>query len=233
MRKLKLLDTFCYAGGCAYGYAQAGFKVTGVDLNPQPNIAPGVKFIKGDAFDYIEKNAHKYDIISASPHCQRYSVSTSNMRKQGKEYPDQIPALRELLKATGKPYIIENVFTAPLRKDLILDGRMFGLRVIRKRIFEVSDCLQDVFLLKPAVFLTNHTAKNGNFATVCGKGSLKTKNGNAPANFAVGGVLNTWQVATGNTWMLTNDELAKSIPWAYTKYIGDIVYPHLEKRFIK
>lgn len=33
----RLLDAFCCQGGAAKGYADAGFDMTGIDLNPQPD----------------------------------------------------------------------------------------------------------------------------------------------------------------------------------------------------
>lgn len=55
-----------------------------------------------------------------------------------KEALNLIPETRELLRAAGVPYVIENVVGAPLENPALLCGSMFGLDVQRHRIFEVS-----------------------------------------------------------------------------------------------
>lgn len=37
MKKYRILDLFCKAGGAAKGYSDAGFEVVGVDIVEQPN----------------------------------------------------------------------------------------------------------------------------------------------------------------------------------------------------
>ena len=46
----KLLDMYCCGGGAGYGYEQAGYDVTGVDMEPQPKHRG--KFIQADAIEY-------------------------------------------------------------------------------------------------------------------------------------------------------------------------------------
>lgn len=136
MKRPKLLDTFCKAGGAGMGYHKAGFEVVGVDIEPKPNYP--FKFIQADAIEYTLKHGHKYDVVHGSPPCQGYSKSTAPQKKLGKVYPDMVSEVREAFLATNRPYIIENVPQAPIRADIVLVGNMFGLNVIRKRHFETN-----------------------------------------------------------------------------------------------
>ncbi|MEI9975076.1 MAG: hypothetical protein WDO73_25300 [Ignavibacteriota bacterium] len=66
--------------------------------------------------------------IWASPPCQAFT--TLRALQKGKEYPNLIPATRELLANSGVPYAIENVEGAPLGESghlIVLCGTMFGL----------------------------------------------------------------------------------------------------------
>jgi DNA (cytosine-5)-methyltransferase 1 len=135
---VKILDLFCGAGGAAVGYEMAGFEVIGVDHVDQPNYP--YDFIRGDALTVLslmDLRAGEYDAIHASPPCQTYANVTA-WRGNQDNHPDLLPPTREALKATGLPWVIENVPEAPLRPDLLLCGSQFGLRVRRHRAFETS-----------------------------------------------------------------------------------------------
>jgi DNA (cytosine-5)-methyltransferase 1 len=67
----RLLDLFCGAGGAAMGYALAGFRVTGIDIAPQP-LYP-FQCIQADALEYLAHYGQEYDAIHASPPCQAVS----------------------------------------------------------------------------------------------------------------------------------------------------------------
>jgi DNA (cytosine-5)-methyltransferase 1 len=106
---MRLLDLFCGAGGAAMGYYRAEFdEIVGVDIVPQKQYP--FEFVLGDALEYVAQHGHKYDLIVAGPPCQLYSITFS---LSNGNYPDLIGPTREALKATGKPYIIENVPGAP------------------------------------------------------------------------------------------------------------------------
>jgi hypothetical protein len=128
--KPRLLDLFCGGGGAAMGYALAGFEVVGVDNRPQPHYP--FEFHLADALTFPLAG---FDAYHASPPCQKFS---SMSRLTNHEHPDLIPPTRQRLRATGRPYVIENVEGAPLLEPWLLCGTMFGLEVRRHRLFEVN-----------------------------------------------------------------------------------------------
>lgn len=197
------LDLYCKAGGASAGYAQAGYDVTGVDIEPQTRYP--FRFVQADALEYVEAHGNEYDLIHASPPCQQF---TSLQGRWGREYPDLIEATRAALIATGKPYVIENVAGAPMENPIMLCGSMFGLRVIRHRLFETNPpiwwppghCTHP----RGAVGRRGHLGDR-EWMTVTGHFSNVAK-----AQQAMGGL----------DWM-TQAELAQAIPPAYTKWLAE------------
>lgn len=208
----RLLDLFCGAGGAARGYAEAGFDVTGVDIAPQKHYP--YRFVQGDALAFVREHGHLFDVIHASPPCQRYSAMTSAAGTRAK-HPDLIGPLRDLLRASGKPYIIENVPGAPLENPVMLCGTMFGLKVYRHRLFESNVHLYTFAHKKH----TERAPRAGRGANEHGWISVAGHISNVAAARA----------AMGIDWM-TRDELAQAIPPAYTRWLGDLVVRHLHKQ---
>ena len=137
MAKPRLLDLYCGAGGAGMGYHRAGFDVVGMDINRQPHYP--FQFVEADCLT-IECFAG-IDAIHASPPCQAYtrkSATWGRERKNVIEHPDLLGPTRDMLEATGLPYVIENVMGAPMRCDVMLCGTMFGLRIIKHRQFEAN-----------------------------------------------------------------------------------------------
>lgn len=208
-----LLDLFCGGGGSSMGYKQAGFDVIGVDIKYQPDYP--FEFYQEDAIHFLEyftRTLARVDIIHASPPCQAYSYATTQWKNKGNEYPDLIEKVRELLLKTGKPFIIENVMNAPLRKDLVLCGQMFDLNVIRHRAFELEG------VIVPQIPHEKHTGKvgDGKLVSVFGHGGGKRY------NYCTSD-LNVWKEAMGIDWMKKRKTLTESIPPAYTEYIGKVL----------
>jgi hypothetical protein len=208
--RLLILDLFCGAGGATKGYQNAGFKVVGIDIKPQPRYC-GDFFIQMSAIDCDYEFLEIFDFIHASPPCQRYSKASAIARKRGKIYPDLIPQTRQLLEAASKPYVMENVPEAPLRPDICLDGSMFGLGVIRKRVFETN--IPDMPRY-PKPSQIDGSVASGDYVTVAGNGG------------GAGGK-KEWERAMGIDWMLKS-ELKESIPPAYTEWIALEAAPRLE-----
>lgn len=204
-----LLDLYCGAGGAAMGYHRAGFDVIGVDVNPQPNYP--FEFYQFDALDALHMfiadeygDSHRFKAIHASPPCQRYSAMSTCRPGLSDEYPDLIAPTRELLIATGLPYVMENVDGSPLIDPITLCGHMFGLELYRHRLFESNTILIEPMHpvhVKPASRAGHWTP--GTVMSVAGHV--------APIAHA--------REVMGIDWM-TRDELTESIPPVYTEFIG-------------
>ena len=139
----RLLDLFCGGGGGAAGYAAAGFDVTGVDINAQPNYP--FAFWQADALQVLRTmladGPGSFDAIHASPPCQAYTRKATDWgrkRNHWTQHPDLLGPTRDLLDKIGLPYVIENVPGAPINAQLELCGTHFGLRIIKHRLFEAN-----------------------------------------------------------------------------------------------
>src|SRR5688572_14336592 len=109
--KPRLLDLCCKAGGATKGYQRAGFYVIGVDKDPQPNYC-GDAFVQADALEFLKRYTLfgvRPVAVHASFPCQSKTAYRRKGHGVGDGYPNLIPEGRELLEATGLPYVIENV----------------------------------------------------------------------------------------------------------------------------
>lgn len=205
----KLLDLFSGAGGAARGYQLAGFRVTGVDVRPQPRYV-GEAFVQGDALEYLAEHGREYDAIHASPPCQLHSNA---QRIRGNAHAELIGPTRQALIASGRPYVIENVPGAPLRDPVSLIGTVFDLGTVRERLFECSFPVPFMLALVPGARHTKmgRRVKPGTYMHVVG-------------NFAG---IEQAQRAMEIDWM-TQRELAQAIPPAYTHYLGTELRRYLD-----
>jgi DNA (cytosine-5)-methyltransferase 1 len=207
---LRLLDLFCCAGGAGLGYSRAGFEVVGVDISDQPNYP--FEFLRHDAMALEPEFLSSFDAIHASPPCQSYS-DLAKRNGNAHEWPRLIEPVREMLRATGLPYIIENVEGAPLIEPVVLCGTMFpGLRVLRHRLFEANfPILTPPHGRHPKVHTfdrrKSHYGKTDewrDFVQVTGGGNC---------------TIAAARQAMGIDWM-TKGEINEAIPPAYTELIG-------------
>jgi DNA (cytosine-5)-methyltransferase 1 len=219
-----LLDVCCGAGGAAEGYKRRGFRVIGIDKDPQPRYA-GDEFIQADAIEFLDRMlaSDAYRLFAgahASPPCQAHS----DLQKQSKrEYPDLIAPVRERLQTWGIPYVIENVEGAPLVDPAMLCGTMFpGLRVIRHRLFEANFHLQaPVHGKHPLVF--THDKRKAHYGQLDQDTSFVQVTGGGNATVA------NKAAAMGIGWM-TGAELNEAIPPAYAEHVGQYLMAEIVRR---
>jgi DNA (cytosine-5)-methyltransferase 1 len=226
---LRVLDLYCGGGGAGMGYKLAGYSVTGVDHCKHPNYCAG-DFICADALDYVIEHGKRYDIIHASPPCQGYSSHVTSRdsqysRTRGKNEPRLIETTRAALKATGKPYVIENVMGArrAIYGNLLLCGTMFGLPITRHRLFECS-------LLLPQ---PHHDSCRGTGRAFAKRRGWDARDMTVTGKGRRSGTTQRWKEIMGINWTVTQAELTEAIPPAYTNYIGTQLLAQLAQHIRK
>lgn len=215
-----LLDLFCCAGGAAKGYHDAGFAVIGADITDQPHYP--YEHYKDDALNVLDillsgqawhgVTLANITAIHSSPECKAYTNCNLSPKHL---YQRLIEAIRTRLQATGKFYVIENVYGAKkdLHASLMLCGSMFGLPMQRHRLFE-----SNVWLYPPCA-CDHSNATIGVYGHSVWDSSLEgtpRKDGKRrPDSVSI----EVGRKAMGIDWMNIN-ELAEAIPPAYTAWIG-------------
>lgn len=114
------------------------------------------------------------------------------------DHPDLIVAVLARLAATEVPWVVENVAESPLRRDLVLCGSQFGLRVRRHRVFQTS----------PRLFSLIPPCRHRGLLPFMHKGER------------------AYAQALGCGWM-TNREAREAVPPAYTEHVGSLLIEHL------
>jgi len=214
----RLLDLFCCAGGAGMGYHRAGFDVVGVDVKRRARNPHPVLELDALSLDpaWIARN---FDAVHASPPCQ-FATELNNDKSR---HDNLIPGTRALLKASGLPYVIENVegAKAHLIAPLVLCGTMFGLGtgsadLRRHRLFETSF---DVVLTPPCAHERPRV-----IGVYGGHGRDRRRRVNGQ-DFSV----EQRCEAMGIDWM-SGAELSQAIPPAYTEFLGRQLLAHLSLR---
>lgn len=192
------------------GYHQAGFEVVGVDRVRRDRYP--FEFIQADVLDLTPEFVASFDAIHASPPCQAHT--SMKTMPDARQHIDLIPQTRAILRASGRPYVIENVVGA--RKSLIaptlLCGSMFGLgakdaQLQRHRLFETS------FLLMSPGVCRHSVPTIGIYGEGC-RDSRRKHDKTIPEFTVVDG-----REAMEMPWA-SIAELCEAIPPAYTRYIG-------------
>jgi DNA (cytosine-5)-methyltransferase 1 len=114
--------------------------------------------------------------------------------------------MRAKLTAWGGSWIIENVVGAPLRATALLCGTMFGLKVLRHRLFETS------FPTPTLTLACHHT---GDEIPVYGNGTPQWHR----ERLGRGVTVSEKRAAMGIDWM-NRDELSQAIPPAFSEYLA-------------
>lgn len=259
IRRPRLLDLFCGAGGASMGYAAAGFDVVGVDVDgaalaeyPFPFVQADVMAIlAGEPVDGFggffpatwgveldetgRLDLDGFDVIAASPPCQAYSAAAIPTRDRPR--PRLVEPVVDWLVArwAPRPFVVENVEGAPLPGATMLCGSMWPLRTR-------DDDGSLLALRRHRLFASNvaiprrsrdqcdRDRRTGITAGVYGGGST-TNRGRVPRAVR-GGYTPSHKVRgalMGIDWM-SRDQLVEAIPPAYTEHVGTYLIRALDRQ---
>lgn len=199
-------------------------EIVGVDINPQPRYP--FTFVRADVLqmevsrdgvfsirEYADRGPalweYEPDFVWASPPCQAH-VSLRWMHN-AKKHTSLIEPVREMLRRSGVPYVMENVPGAPLINSVRLCGTSFGLgsgdaELWRHRHFEAT------FPIPPIA--CSHRTRQRVIGVYGGHGRdrrRKTNGQDYPTSAR--------REAMGIDWM-TGAELSQAIPPAFSEYIA-------------
>lgn len=177
------------------------------------------EFVQGDALEYLAEHGSEFDAIHASPPCQAYSIDMKHLHDGTAK--KLIEPCRELLEATGRPWIIENVEGSPLvvkdtlfgEHGVLLCGTHFGLRIWRHRRFETSFRVRSPGPCR-------HVDKPLNPHREESREAMRREFGRVDLE-------KIWREAAGVAWM-TKEEGRQAIPPTFTEWIGQQLWCHLE-----
>lgn len=224
-----LIDWFCGEGGAAQGYADAGWEVIGVDHVAQPRYP--FAFVKADCLDPDSRLLRIADAMHASPPCQ-FGTELRHAPGAKRTHLNLIPATRAAFRATGKPYVIENVrgVREHLMHPISLNGFMFGLgfttstgqrfHLERERLFETN------WGLLPPTLWQRQTPVVGMYGGHI-RNRAKEHGGRATRDFVGEDKPALAKEAMGMPWATMNG-MSEAIPPAYTRYIGDRLMAHIQ-----
>lgn len=235
MGKPRLGDFCGCAGGAARGYQLAGFHVTSVDIAPQRRSCAD-EFEQRDMLAFTpEELRARFDALHFSPPCQAFSELTPDKSR----HVNLIPAARALARASGLPYVIENVRAARdhLINPVSLFGTMFDMHMVtsagrkyvltRERLFETNWLL---------VAPTDPGAQGHPIANVYG-GHLRCRSGEHRTGKGTGRTMDfpgEDRPALARQLMqmpwASMGEMSEAVPPPMTEHIGRQLLAHLQLR---
>lgn len=227
----RLLDLFCCEGGAGRGYADAGFDVLGIDVEPQPRYP--FAFERWDALAALDELIRnhgelalhgRFDAIHASPPCQDHSVSMQfGLAERGTGH--LLAETIRLLRQTSIPWVVENVVSRSTRELMpgafTLCGSMFGLgahdsrgqwRVLKRH---------RLFLASFPVTQPPCSCRGQLVGGVYGHGEQGVHGGRG-----YGFAADAARKALGMPWV-TREGAKEAIPPAYTRFIGEQLLAHI------